>query len=222
MSYPSAYSLNAIAPGDVDRFTVANNTRINNPQYRLPVSRSKGDASHAPNATSLVSLSVLAVGKLIHPEGSVIFCHENVVSNQPLTEAHLSLADFILSECDELVDMPVTVFIELYGWKVNYYVVAHESKSIAWAGESPDSLRGATSTKHEHEYWIHMENFPGPYFSTPDDLQLLKNVLASSAIDAATSDGSTSPMSVQQIETGLRQLNEFSTKSDIHQTYASG
>lgn len=223
MSSPSAYSLNPVAPGDVDRFTVANIRIESGPQYRLPVSRSKCDPSQASNV-SLVSLSVLAVGKLVHPEGSVIFSHGNVVSSQPLTEAHLSLAEFILGECDGSVAEAeaVTVFVELRSWQANYYVVVHESKSIVWAAESPDSFQDATSTKHEHEYWIHMENFPGPHFSTPGDLQLLKNVLASNAIDVATSDGSTSPMSVQQIETNLKQLDQFSTEGNIHQTYAIG
>ncbi|ELU36155.1 hypothetical protein AG1IA_09815 [Rhizoctonia solani AG-1 IA] len=65
-----------------------------------------------------------------------------------------------------------------------------------------------------------MENFPGPRFSTPDDLRLLKHVLSSNAIDVLTSDGSTSPMSVQQIQTHLKSLEVFSSGGDIYQTYA--
>ncbi|CAE7177156.1 unnamed protein product [Rhizoctonia solani] len=65
-----------------------------------------------------------------------------------------------------------------------------------------------------------MENFPGPRFSTPEDLCLLKEVLASNAIDALTSEGSTSPMSVQQIHAHLKSLESFSSSGDAHQTYA--
>ncbi|KAH7329840.1 hypothetical protein B0J17DRAFT_209104 [Rhizoctonia solani] len=65
-----------------------------------------------------------------------------------------------------------------------------------------------------------MENFPGPRYSTPDDLSSLKHVLSSNAIDALTSEGSTPPMSVQQIQTHLKSLESFSNSRDVHQTYA--
>lgn len=67
-----------------------------------------------------------------------------------------------------------------------------------------------------------MENFPGPRFSTPEDIRLLKHVLAANAIDALTSDGSTSPMSPEQIQTHLAMLDKFSTEGDVYQTYAIG
>ncbi|KAG8709323.1 hypothetical protein FRC09_000736 [Ceratobasidium sp. 395] len=65
-----------------------------------------------------------------------------------------------------------------------------------------------------------MENFPGPLFSSPKDRQNLVNVLASSAVDASTSDGSTCPMSVEQIDKGLQMLKSFGDEVDINQTYA--
>ncbi|KAG9080039.1 hypothetical protein FRC06_007140 [Ceratobasidium sp. 370] len=97
----------------------------------------------------------------------------------------------------------------------------HESKMITWIDyQLPESFTDATPAKHDHEYWIHMENFPGPFFASPQDRQNLVNVMASLAVDASTSDGSTSPMSVEQIEKGLQMVNSFGDEVDINQTYS--
>ncbi|KAG9125570.1 hypothetical protein FRC07_007060 [Ceratobasidium sp. 392] len=76
----------------------------------------------------------------------------------------------------------------------------------------------AQNMLHE-EYWIHMENFPAPISAEVEDLQQLKVVLASYAIDSSTSDGSTSPFSSAQICEFLTILNTFSGEIEIFQTY---
>jgi hypothetical protein len=69
------------------------------------------------------------------------------------------------------------------------------------------------------EYWMHMENFPAPVSASVEDLRQLKVVLASMAIDASTSDGSTSPFTPAQIQGFISMLNTFSGKIETFQTY---
>jgi hypothetical protein len=160
---------------------------------------------------------------ITHPEGGVMHYRDNVVSPQPVGNAHLVLSDEILRGCEAWVaTTSATVFLDLGGTRVDYYVAAHQQRTIVWMhGHLPESFQEAASTKHELEYWAHVENFPGPRFTTEQDLQLLKNTLASYAIDGATSEGSTSPMSVLQIQMHLRTLDSFNTPG-LYQTYAIG
>jgi hypothetical protein len=211
--FETTYTLSAVAPTEVDRFAVLN---------YIPSGRDS--ALSLPRKVG--ASSPHTIGKsVVHPEGSLIYSNDKLVSCQPITSAHISLGLHIISQCGESVaEATATVFVELRDRsQANYYVVAHASKAILWIdGQMPGSFSGATPSKHEHEYWIHMENFPGPCYSTPGDRQTLMNVMASTSVDAATSDGSTSPMSVQQIETNLKMLDSFGSEVDIHQTYAIG
>ncbi|KAG8678627.1 hypothetical protein FRC09_019684, partial [Ceratobasidium sp. 395] len=78
---------------------------------------------------------------------------------------------------------------------------------------------------HEHnmlkeEYWTHMENFPGPRYVEPRDIQRLKDILSSLAIDHGTSEGSTAPFSAEQMRTFLELLSMFGKCPNEFQTYA--
>ncbi|KAG8745185.1 hypothetical protein FRC10_008638 [Ceratobasidium sp. 414] len=160
---------------------------------------------------------------IVHPEGSLIYWDDKLVSSQPITSIHQSLCAHILSRCDESIDQAeITVFVEIRDRsQADYYVVVHDSKTIVWVEHQlPGSFADATSAKHDYEYWTHMENFPGPSSSSPEDRQNLVNVLASMAIDASTSDGSTSPMPAEQIQCHLQMLNSFGGDVDKCQTYA--
>ncbi|KAG9119691.1 hypothetical protein FRC07_005160 [Ceratobasidium sp. 392] len=210
---PAGFTLNAIAPTQVNRFATP---------VHLPTSRNFSSAlSVARNAGA--ASAITAGNHLVHPEGSLIHSDEKLVSCQPITSTHKSLCAQIISHCSDLISRArFTVFVELKGRsQANYYIAVHESKRITWVdNQYPELLVRATPTKHNHEYWIHMENFPGPVFSFPEDRQNLVNVLASSAVDASTSDGSTCPMSIEQIDTNLKMLSSFGDDVDINQTYA--
>ncbi|KAG9077179.1 hypothetical protein FRC06_009060 [Ceratobasidium sp. 370] len=198
-------TLTPIPPSQVDRFTTV-----------LPTCWSP-ESTAAPTITP--------EGSIVHPEGSLIYWGDQLVSSQPITSIHQSLCAHILSHCADLIaHANVTVFIEIGDHsQADYYVVVHDYKTIAWIDNHlPESFVVATPAEHEHEYWIHMENFPGPFFSSPEDRQHLVNVMASMAVDASTSDGSTSPMSAEQIGCHLRMLSSFGGDMDEYQTYAIG
>ncbi|CAE6507325.1 unnamed protein product [Rhizoctonia solani] len=214
MSLPASHPLNPIAPTEFDRFTPVSYVKIDN-NLVSALSDSQG------NHLARVHGSSQSVGTVVHPEGGPFSYRSYIVSTQNITDAHVAIAGRILDQCETLSkSAEITVFLYIVGQQVDHYVVDHESKTIIWAsGKAPESFKGAIRAKHEHEYWIHMENFPGPRFSTPEDLRLLKEILASYAIDVLTSEGSTSPMSVQQIQTHLKSLESFSSSGDVYQTY---
>ncbi|KAJ1305910.1 hypothetical protein OPQ81_010629 [Rhizoctonia solani] len=220
-SLQAPFTLNAKTPTEFDRFSPVHYVKIDN-ELASSLAVNGGN----PLARSAISVSLCgsnrSAGIIIHPEGGPISYRGCIVSTQNLTEAHATIASHILDQCElSSENAEVTLFIYILGCQIDYYVVDHDSKAIIWAaGRVPESFKGATRAKHEHEYWIHMENFPGPRFSTPEDLCLLKRVLSSNAIDALTSEGSTSPMSVQQIQTHLKSLESFGSSGNIHQTYA--
>ncbi|KAG8731771.1 hypothetical protein FRC11_002398 [Ceratobasidium sp. 423] len=220
-SLPAPYTLNAKVPTEFDRFTPVNYVKIDNDLASALTVPAEGPMARSAIAVSARG-STQSVGTITHPEGGPISYRDCVVSTQNLTDTHVAIAGHILDQCERSSeDAEISIFIYILGRQIDYYVVDHEPKAIIWAtGQVPESFKGATRAKHEHEYWIHMENFPGPRFSTPEDLCSLKNVLSSNAIDALTSEGSTSPMSVQQIQTHLKSLDSFSSSGDIHQTYA--
>ncbi|KAG8729690.1 hypothetical protein FRC10_003516, partial [Ceratobasidium sp. 414] len=213
-SPPLNYVLNAIPPTHVNRFVAPT---------RLSTGANSGSVVSAARQSDATS-ALIEGNHVVHPEGSLIYWDDRLVSCHPITGAHRSLCAYILSRChgDSIAQAKVTVFIEIRGHlQADYYVIMHESKMIAWVNcQLPESFADATPAKHDHEYWIHMENFPGPFFSLPEDRQNLVNVMASLAVDASTSDGSTSPMSVEQIDQGLQKLNSFGDLVDINQTYA--
>ncbi|CAE6445559.1 unnamed protein product [Rhizoctonia solani] len=220
-SLPAPYALNPKTPTEFDRFAPVHFVKTDN-DLASALSLS-GQSALARSAIAIsIGGSTRSVGTIVHPEGGPISFRGCIVSTQILTDTHVAIAGHILDQSERSTeDREISVFIYILGRQIDYYVVDHESKEIIWAsGQVPESFRDATRAKHEHEYWIHMENFPGPRYSTPDDLSSLKHVLSSNAIDALTSEGSTSPMSVQQIQTHLKSLESFSNSRDVHQTYA--
>ncbi|KAG8698351.1 hypothetical protein FRC08_005985 [Ceratobasidium sp. 394] len=197
------FDLEPIVPSQVNRYTTD-----------LPNYWSSESA-----ATSIISSG----NHIVHPEGSLIYWENTLVSSQPITSTHQFLYAHVLGRLDgAIAQEDVTVFIEIRDHsRAGYYVIVHDSKTIAWVDQHlSESFADVAPTKHHHEYWIHMENFPGPHFASSEVRQNLMNVMASLAIDAATSDGSTSPMSPEQIQRHLQMLNSFGGDMDQHQTYA--
>ncbi|CAE6539642.1 unnamed protein product [Rhizoctonia solani] len=223
LPWPESYTLNPIVPSDFDRFTPVSCVKIDN---KLELVSALSDSAGNHLARSSIAESThgfsQSTGTIVHPEGSPISYRSCIVSTQNITDAHVSAEGLILDQCEiPSKSAEIAVFLYIVGHQVDHYVVDHESKAIIWAaGKVPESFKGAIRAKHEHEYWIYMENFPGLRFSTPEDLRLLKEVLASNAIDVLNSEGSTSPMSVQQIQTHLKSLESFSSSGDVHQTYS--
>lgn len=216
------YTFNPIAPGKVDRYAPVDyeELKYSSDSFCMPFIIDADKSGPTPSSLHSPQLC----DRLVHPEGSIFYYFQNIISTQPIIDTHISLAEEIFRDCETWITRAdTTIFLDLKSDQANYYVVVHQSKSITWAcGKSPESFQRATGPQLEMEYWLHVENFPGPRFTAPQDLQTLKNVLSSYAIDAATSDGSTSPMSARQIEGHIRQLDSFSTEPEIHQTYAIG
>lgn len=214
-------TFNPKTPVEVNRLALLTSTQINNDSTLTP----QDQLIARPASTTPAHSDTESANTPTHPKGSLIFHHDVIVSTQNITERHTALADHILSQCgDSVARPPVMMFLEISGHdhQADYYVVVHKSKTIAWVVDQvPESFKGATQAEHEHEHWIHMENFPGPQFSTPEDLRSLKHVLGSDAIDALTSEGSTSPMSVERIKTYLAMLNPSSGEGDVYQTYVT-
>ncbi|KAG9092540.1 hypothetical protein FS749_015652 [Ceratobasidium sp. UAMH 11750] len=212
-SHVTNFTFNAIAPTQVNRFVALTQPSTGkSPGAVVSVARNS-DATSAP----------VPGNRVVHPEGSLIYWDANLVSCQLITDTHLSLCAQIISRGgDSIARAKFTVFVEIRDHsRADYYIIMHESKMVAWIDyQLPESFADATPAKHDHEYWIHMENFPGPFFASPQDRQNLVNVLASLAVDASTSDGSTSPMSVEQIDKDLRMLSSFGDEVDITQTYS--
>ncbi|KAF8756741.1 hypothetical protein RHS01_04546 [Rhizoctonia solani] len=221
MTLPLAsYTLSAKTPAEFDRFAPVHSIKVDEFESALSI---RPNHQFVPPTVAISTYnSAQAIGTVVHPEGGPISYRGCIVSTQIVTDVYVTIGDHILDQCDlSKENAEITIFVQIQGCQIDYYVVDHDSKAIIWAGgDVPKSFKGATRARHEHEYWIHMENFPGPRFSTPDDLRLLKHVLSSNAIDVLTSDGSTSPMSVQQIQTHLKSLEVFSSGGDIYQTYA--
>jgi hypothetical protein len=224
MSTTAVYSHNPIAPSDFDRFGLVGHEKAQGiPSYLVSQSQREERVEFSTIESPFEKIAPHSSNVITHPEGCFMYYRDNVVSPQPVGNAHLVLADEIICGCETWVAAAdTTVFLDLKGTRVDYYVATNQPKTIVWAsGQLPESFQDTTSTKRELEYWAHTENFPGPRFATEQDLQLLRNTLASYAIDAATSEGSTSPMSVLQIQMHLRTLDSFDT-SGVHQTYAIG
>ncbi|CAE6468076.1 unnamed protein product [Rhizoctonia solani] len=161
------------------------------------------------------------VEAIAHPEGTILSCYGSIVSSQLLTATHATVALHILYQFQDLPDnADISLFLELSEKQINYYLVDHSSKKILWAdGQEPDSFQ-KTTLAHKREYWIHIENFPGLRFSTPEDLLTLKEDIAKNGIDAHTSTDSPYLMSVQQVRTHLESLLSCASGGDIHNTHA--
>ncbi|KAG9119404.1 hypothetical protein FRC07_005585 [Ceratobasidium sp. 392] len=159
-----------------------------------------------------------------HPEGSLIWGSGSVVSNEPLNGPIEAIGKSLLERAG--INEHTTVFVKLNMRCLEYYIVDHSAKTVTWVeGDStPDAISMADPYRARNmlreEYWTHMENFPAPTPASVEDLQELKLVLTSLAVDSSTSDGSTSPFfSTAQIQEFLAMLNTFSHTIETHQTY---
>ncbi|KAF8608094.1 hypothetical protein BDV93DRAFT_541468 [Ceratobasidium sp. AG-I] len=209
------YTLNPVLPSSIDRFTTGKCDEFKGSSYGSCASFNVSSSSSRTPPSQLCD-------RFIHPEGSIFYHLQNIVSTQEVTNAHICLVEEVLRNCEAWVaNADITIVLDLKGNGADYYVVVHQSKSVVWAhGKAPKFFSSTTNTQLELEYWLHTENFPGPWFTTPEDMQLLKNALSSYAADVATSDGSTSPLSAKQLESHIRTLDSFSPEREINQTYA--
>ncbi|QRW12504.1 hypothetical protein RhiLY_11503 [Ceratobasidium sp. AG-Ba] len=212
---------------DFDRFATTNASKDSNPrgsietQWQLIHKQSDG----SPNLRCTPSDA--NPSDTIHPEGSAICCLGCVVSNVPVTDTLHELGMWLIEQAG-LCGQPVTVFVmpDASGHRIRYYLIDHASRTVRWAkgDDMPSSLSAVESLRAQNmlceDYWVHMENFPFPVPATTKDLVELKIVLAALAIDACTSDGSTSPFSPAQIHEFLNMLNTFSDNIGIFETYA--
>ncbi|KAG9079879.1 hypothetical protein FS749_008203 [Ceratobasidium sp. UAMH 11750] len=120
----------------------------------------------------------------------------------------------------------ITLFLKKREGTVEHYAADHAAESIIWVdNQQPDSLYGLPETQKRNllkeEYWTHMENFPGVKHVDETNIQHLKDVLSSLAVDARTSDGSTSPFSAEQIQSFLIHLGAFGEGPSEYQTYTA-
>ncbi|KAG8773537.1 hypothetical protein FRC12_002488 [Ceratobasidium sp. 428] len=157
-----------------------------------------------------------------HPEGSIIHSASCVVSNRPVDGSLEELGRELLQRAG--LEECGTAFVMSDGSSTRYYLANHSAKVITWAGsDAPSSVSTADPQRAQNilheEYWVHVENFPAPVSASAKDLSELKAVLASLAVDASTSDGSTSPFSAAQIQEFLLMLNTFSDTIGVFQTY---
>ncbi|KAG9126067.1 hypothetical protein FRC07_005045 [Ceratobasidium sp. 392] len=198
-------------PSDYDRFAD-------------PLPRTVGPKPR--NSTPQFSATVNTSNNKIHPEGSNLWFSGCVVSNKPVEQPLDALGNSLLEKAKlESSDRHATVFVMSVGPCIRYYIVNHLTKVAMWADcDGIPNAVSAVEPKRAHnilheQYWVHMENFPAPIPATAEDLQELKVVLASYAIDSSTSDGSTSPFSSAQICEFLTVLNTLSGEIEMFQTY---
>ncbi|KAG8791672.1 hypothetical protein FRC12_008462 [Ceratobasidium sp. 428] len=171
-------------------------------------------------ATSNISTAL----NQVHPEGSCVYSHGQLVSDDILASNLLDVGEQIVEKCNFHKFSDITVFLRRKGATVEYYAVDHQEKTVRWASDQKhESLSGMTPSREHNilkeEYWTHMENFPGVRPVEASCVQDLKDVLASLAIDSETSDGSTSPFSTRQIKTFLSCLNSLGHDTNEYQTY---
>ncbi|KAG8735033.1 hypothetical protein FRC10_011073 [Ceratobasidium sp. 414] len=214
--------LQPILPRDFDRFSRRSGDASNRPtQHLTSVSgnlNSRGNLEFLENGTATISSST-------HPEGSEVYSEGQLVSDDVLTPNLLDAGDYILDRYRSHNLTDITVFLRLNKAIVEYYVAEHQAKTVSWAdNQRHESLSGLVANRVRNmlkeEYWTHVENFPGIRHIEASGVQDLKDVLASLAIDSGTSDGSTSPFSVQQIQTFLSFINSFGKSQNEFQTYA--
>ncbi|KAG9126065.1 hypothetical protein FRC07_005043 [Ceratobasidium sp. 392] len=137
-----------------------------------------------------------------HPEGSVIHSAGCVVSNSSVDEWLEALGRWLLQQAG--LDQYATAFVNRDGPQAVMWVDG-DGVPAAVSNVDPQQAQNVLC----EEYWMHMENFPSPVPATKEDLNQLKAVLASLAVDSSTSDGSTSPFPPAQIQEFLAMLNTF-------------
>ncbi|KAH7329855.1 hypothetical protein B0J17DRAFT_209418 [Rhizoctonia solani] len=102
----------------------------------------------------------------------------------------------------------------------------HSKQVIFWAdSREPESIREERGVVRDNilreEYWKHIEYYPCHRDLPKAHLEELKNLMAACATDAATSEGSTSPMSAKDIESHITNLNAFGEDSNGKRTWAA-
>ncbi|KAF8597341.1 hypothetical protein BDV93DRAFT_527451 [Ceratobasidium sp. AG-I] len=205
-------SIQAILPSGYDRFATPIPAKVGlevDSQYRL----------------TWVVVEARESVQRVHPEGGVYFHLGNIVSDRPITGEMQVLGTQLTQEYNTSANgTNITLFLKETDTGFQYYFANHSTKSICWLnGEQPEAMYEVANNRVANtltqEYWNHAENFPAPTFTNEADLKLIQNVLAGLAVDASTSDGSTSPFPPAQIAQFLHILDSFKGKSDEFQTY---
>lgn len=227
-----AFKVQTCLPGDYDRFkiqTIPTSCRgvdINDKTWVILRNSAKPGPAEPPRV-----IGELDSEDNTHPEGSIAHSSGLVVSNVPVTESLEELGNSILEKagfeiCGSKPRATVFLMPDEKGPRVQYYITDHSARTVLWAGgdDVPNPIAAMEHSRARNilreEYWVHMENFPAPVPATMKDLEELKAVLGSLAIDAATSDGSTSPFTPGQIQEFLAILNTFKGNLGTLQTYA--
>ncbi|CAE6521746.1 unnamed protein product [Rhizoctonia solani] len=181
---------------------------------------------------------------IIHPEGLPYFHQDKLVTSDNLDDPHVKelVASAVALVCCMLRHMKdiqedfkfhdeVELCVELkstdYPPKFNYYIADHAKQTIFWAdSREPESIQEAKGVIRDkilrEEYWKHVEYYPCHREVPKACLEELKNLMAAYATDAATSEGSTSPMSAKDIASHIANLNSFGEESNDKKTWAIG
>ncbi|EUC57441.1 hypothetical protein RSOL_222110 [Rhizoctonia solani AG-3 Rhs1AP] len=179
---------------------------------------------------------------IIHPEGLPYFHQDKLVTSDNLDDPHVKelVASAVALVCCMLRHMKdiqedfkfhdeVELCVELkstdYPPKFNYYIADHAKQTIFWAdSREPESIQEAKGVIRDkilrEEYWKHVEYYPCHREVPKACLEELKNLMAAYATDAATSEGSTSPMSAKDIASHIANLNSFGEESNDKKTWA--
>lgn len=170
------------------------------------------------------TLTVLARGDiesvctLTHRKSSLIY----ILSSQKIAKGQTILADHILDQCgDSEVDAPVTGFVKFseHNHPANCYFLVQHLKQVAWiVDQTPELLNGDTWESREHEYWVHMKNFPEPCFLTSEDPRLLKHIFRSNVSQLAPKElVSSMPIEHSKLYSAMQNLP--SGEGDVNQIY---
>ncbi|CUA74535.1 hypothetical protein RSOLAG22IIIB_05595 [Rhizoctonia solani] len=180
---------------------------------------------------------------IIHPEGLPYFYQDKFVTSDNLNDPHVkglvtSAVALICCMLRHLKDIQddfkfhdeVELCVELksteYPPKFNYYIADHAKQIIFWAdSREPGGIQEAKGAIRDNilreEYWKHVEYYPCHREVPKTCIGELKNLMAAYATDAATSEGSTSPMSAKDIASHMANLNAFGEESNDKKTWAA-
>ncbi|CEL52516.1 hypothetical protein RSOLAG1IB_05720 [Rhizoctonia solani AG-1 IB] len=178
----------------------------------------------------------------IHPEGLPYFYQDKLVTCDNMDDPRIkeclvvaiALVCYMLRHMKDVqqnftfheeVELCVELTTTDYPPKFNYYIADHENQSIFWAdAREPESIQGCEGIIRDNilreEYWKHIEYYPCHQEVSKTHFEELKNLMAACATDAATSEGSTSPMSAKDISAHILNLNEFGEHSKGERTWA--
>ncbi|CAE7200024.1 unnamed protein product [Rhizoctonia solani] len=180
---------------------------------------------------------------IIHPEGLPYFYQDKLVTSDNIDDPRVKglVASAVALICWMLRHMKdiqadfkfheeVELCVELkstdYPPKFNYYIADHAKQTLFWAdSREPENIREAKGVVRDNilreEYWKHVEYYPCHREVPKAHIEELKSLMAGYATDAATSEGSTSPMSAKDIASHIANLNAFGEESNDKKTWAA-